>query len=1540
MDNSGLALLRRKLEALSYTEPFIPESAALTQHLVNDVIQVTESYRGLKIQSQRKAQENEDTQSKVEVLKRENGRLASECNQLHQQLIQEAEQQDKLARTQYQSTKRLEAEIAELSFWKQQTLDRLSGMERENQGLKRQLQLHLHDHAEFPSGPLKDGGSSLRMSGALESKAGELHGMSRPSVDLLTLATARVQALETSLKQHAEAAEAVQQELKTCQDGIRRRDAEIARLGAVAQAGCDVDALSLQYRSQAQEEMILQLNQQADALGAQLAEASAAAEGHKASRTALKAAEHSKNEAEAKLRNALADNAAVAEEVGEMRLALMRLQSSNAPPSKPAKGSLDAALAKVLELNADRSNGKKGGQGALRKLMEAACAERDRSAAKQAQLQEEATKLRVVMEGAQRERDEARAAAEAARQAAGNQGQQGSQALQHAQAEAASAQAQLGDAQTRLATVTGSVQKLHANNESLQIQVQELMVKLAAAAAFSQDTQAQVAGLKAAGAELRSELPEAEHRVTALAAECESLQIQLKDAAQGKVRGEAQARALSAEAESLKAEAASLASELFQERERLAELAAERDSNRLEATRLRSQVEVAEGEKEILQQEAETAVAKLRSEREAMSQQQKRLAQMQHLPSHMQELQQQVQEYMTRLSDAERQAARHKLVASRAQQTQAQAERDVEDLRRAVDEAEVQFNAVRLKLAEADAAKADLAVLLKTARQDAKDAKEAGQSAEAALLEARESLDERSSETSESAAALRAKEHRITQLQRQLTSQENEVEGLRAKLGAAQKVAEGARLREDEARTQSRQHAERARGSALQVEHLEEELSNIRQKHEDLVQKTRELDTEASSLRREATARQKEVDQLRSLSVAGDATVQDCVAQLKHLATELRAAELRESELEAKVQQAELTLTEAQQQMLQLQQVIQDVDQQRDALQSELDVKAEAEDSLHEQLRQLEQHTQEATRELQEANGRVARAQGLLEEREQEMGSAADQLQAGQEQLQGLQEEVEGVKGENRAIAEDLEALVGENQVVAEQLARVTGERDEWQAEARQLAPRLQHAEALVGARESEVEDLRQAYEHLAVEKTQLEAGVRDLEREMVEREGQAAAHAADLAMLRDAEQNAQQQCNQYILELQAYERQVDVLSRQASRGQTESEDLDRERHSLLDRLRAAEQVRMQLENGRELQQRQMAGIDGQLHVMRARLQDAAAENQAIGHKLRLETGRVAELERLLAGMRAAHFKIQLEGQTCSDQAQTWQRKCAALESEVAGLKSQLQVAESQSWNALASPPSRASASPCLHRASPSRPSSHPAQVAEIAELQQKLRASEEEVEQLRSAASAAQPIASAQSSSPRDSPSPDRWGQATPDRASVTRARVKDLDARNARLHAELHAARSGAQQQAEAMQRTQSDLEHVKEENNRLIDLLSRIDLEKSHLQQALANIQSAPPPAPSTSQPFPSSGDTIPAIRRLGSGPTQHGNNSRPESTARSAKQELHSIEPPGAAFGMGGSMLQQLKADLVAEQARRKRAEQDFQALVETMEGTTA
>ncbi len=88
-----------------------------------------------------------------------------------------------------------------------------------------------------------------------------------------------------------------------------------------------------------------------------------------------------------------------------------------------------------------------------------------------------------------------------------------------------------------------------------------------------------------------------------------------------------------------------------------------------------------------------------------------------------------------------------------------------------MDEAEVRFNAVCLKLAESEGSKASQASVLKTCKQDLKDMSEAKQASEAALSEAREVLDERSSASSESAATLRAKDHRITQLQRQLTAQ-------------------------------------------------------------------------------------------------------------------------------------------------------------------------------------------------------------------------------------------------------------------------------------------------------------------------------------------------------------------------------------------------------------------------------------------------------------------------------------------------------------------------------------------------------------------------------------------------------------------------------------------------------------------------------------------------------------------------------------------------------------------------------------------------
>ena len=58
-------LLRRKLEALHYTEPLDAASASLVNHLVNDLIRTTDSYRSIKLQAAQYAQEVATFNTKV-----------------------------------------------------------------------------------------------------------------------------------------------------------------------------------------------------------------------------------------------------------------------------------------------------------------------------------------------------------------------------------------------------------------------------------------------------------------------------------------------------------------------------------------------------------------------------------------------------------------------------------------------------------------------------------------------------------------------------------------------------------------------------------------------------------------------------------------------------------------------------------------------------------------------------------------------------------------------------------------------------------------------------------------------------------------------------------------------------------------------------------------------------------------------------------------------------------------------------------------------------------------------------------------------------------------------------------------------------------------------------------------------------------------------------------------------------------------------------------------------------------------------------------
>lgn len=77
--------------------------------------------------------------SQVEALKRDSARLTAENNQLHLQLMSQSEQLAATQRENYHQTKRLEDQLAELTFLKQKTIERYLALEQENEGLREKL---------------------------------------------------------------------------------------------------------------------------------------------------------------------------------------------------------------------------------------------------------------------------------------------------------------------------------------------------------------------------------------------------------------------------------------------------------------------------------------------------------------------------------------------------------------------------------------------------------------------------------------------------------------------------------------------------------------------------------------------------------------------------------------------------------------------------------------------------------------------------------------------------------------------------------------------------------------------------------------------------------------------------------------------------------------------------------------------------------------------------------------------------------------------------------------------------------------------------------------------------------------------------------------------------------------------------------------------------------------------------------------------------------------------------------------------------------
>jgi chromosome segregation ATPase len=149
--------------------------------------------------------------------------------------------------------------------------------------------------------------------------------------------------------------------------------------------------------------------------------------------------------------------------------------------------------------------------------------------------------------------------------------------------------------------------------------------------------------------------------------------------------------------------------------------------------------------------------------------------------------------------------------------------------------------------------------------------------------------------------------------------------------------------------------------------------------------------------------------------------------------------------------------------------------------------------------------------------------------------------------------------------------MVKENQVVTSQLGDVVRRADENRKDGDAAHASISILQQTVKARELELADFRAAYEGLAAEARASEAAIEQMKRQLAGCGTELEGARAEITHLRDASHSSQLQIQQYVVDVQALERNSDALARELQAAKAEAEDLARDRNRVLEQMQAVQ---------------------------------------------------------------------------------------------------------------------------------------------------------------------------------------------------------------------------------------------------------------------------------------------------------------------------------------------------------------------------------
>uniref|UniRef100_A0A4W4GW01 Centrosomal protein of 135 kDa n=1 Tax=Electrophorus electricus TaxID=8005 RepID=A0A4W4GW01_ELEEL len=429
------------------------------------------------------------------------------------------------------------------------------------------------------------------------------------------------------------------------------------------------------------------------------------------------------------------------------------------------------------------------------------------------------------------------------------------------------------------------------------------------------------------------------------------------------------------------------------------------------------------------------------------------------------------------------------------------------------------------------------------------------------------------------------------------------------------------------------------------VQMLEREKADLRTQvavlSESRVAVEQELKTRAAAMLQSAeeTAQQRaESNALRLLQEQMEKSLSDIQHRLSVKTSELQAAHQQIDKLEEKI--ADLSRHDFSQkdEVAVLQKAIASLDQEKDALQDAVDQKAESMVLLQDQLRKKETTLTEVRLAIKEMETSLDQLKGTLSSRDREIASLRRQLDQSQEELSSVSRDREIALRENRRLQDDLATMTRENQTVHAEMEAALSERDELKMRVHSYICEVARFENMMAAKEQEnremLERFRTAHSQAEAQELKLQQaeGLNTSIRLELLSSDTERRHLRERVSLQD------QEIQEHMNAVQAYEAQVSALARAMSRLEEELRSARAEKTSVLADLASVRELCVKLDSSKEMTTRQLTAKSMELERVTGELEDTRSEAELLKKQLASEKVAVRNLETLLSSNRQKEF--------------------------------------------------------------------------------------------------------------------------------------------------------------------------------------------------------------------------------------------------------------------------------------------------------------